>query len=84
MSSQHDGTETVVQPQIRVYPDGPLLVRGAVTLLDKDGNELCGRRNVLALCRCGRSRLAPLCDGSHQRRARPPASSDGHGVPDDA
>lgn len=62
------------QPQIRVYPDGPLLVRGGVSLLDQDGNEVCGRRKVVALCRCGRSRLTPLCDGSHQRRGRQPAS----------
>ena len=62
------------QAQIRVYPDGPLLVRGGFSLFDQDGNEVCGRRKVVALCRCGRSRLAPLCDGSHQRKGRQPAS----------
>jgi CDGSH-type Zn-finger protein len=61
-------------PRIRVYPDGPLLVRGGFSLLDEGGNEVGGRRKVVALCRCGRSRLAPLCDGSHQSKGRQPAS----------
>lgn len=59
------------EPQIRVYPDGPMLVSGAIPTLAQDGTELCSRRNVVAICRCGRSRMAPLCDGSHQRRKRP-------------
>ncbi len=49
-----------------------MLVSGAVSLVDKDGTELSVRRKVVAVCRCGRSRMAPLCDGSHQRRRRPP------------
>jgi len=50
---------------IRAYPDGPFLVRGPVTVLDGDGNEGEVRRPVVALCRCGRSRTQPLCDGVH-------------------
>ena len=51
---------------ITVYRDGPLLVRGPVTFLDQDGNEIAVNRKVVALCRCGKSRLKPLCDGTHK------------------
>jgi CDGSH-type Zn-finger protein len=54
---------------IHVYPDGPFVVRGDVTIVDERGRELARRRATISLCRCGRSKLAPLCDGSHARRA---------------
>jgi CDGSH-type Zn-finger protein len=55
--------DTVITP----YRDGPLLVRGTFTLQDQDGNaiELGGRETTTALCRCGKSRLRPFCDGTH-------------------
>jgi CDGSH-type Zn-finger protein len=64
--------------------NGPYIVRGDFQLLDQDGNEIPLRREVIALCRCGRSRSRPFCDGTHKltgfRSAsapdaeRPPAS----------
>lgn len=51
---------------VTVCPDGPLLIRGAFTLRTADGTLVDSTRSVLALCRCGRSRLKPLCDGSHK------------------
>ena len=53
------------QAEIRSYPEGPFLVRGPIRLLGEDGQEIEIRRRVIALCRCGRSRLQPLCDGTH-------------------
>jgi CDGSH-type Zn-finger protein len=50
---------------VRAYEDGPLLVRGPVKVLDGEGNEIRIRRRTVALCRCGRSRTQPLCDGTH-------------------
>jgi hypothetical protein len=55
---------------IHVHPSGPLLVRGAFALRDGAGNLLPQDRRTLALCRCGRSRQAPLCDGSHKAGRR--------------
>lgn len=46
--------------------DGPYLIRGDFQLLDQDGNEIPLRRQVIALCRCGRSRTRPFCDGTHK------------------
>jgi CDGSH-type Zn-finger protein len=51
--------------EIRSYPDGPFLVRGPVRVLGEDGEEVEIRRRIIALCRCGRSRLQPFCDGTH-------------------
>lgn len=59
---------------VTVYPDGPLIVRGDFVVNDIDGAVLAQGRAV-ALCRCGRSALKPLCDGSHKiaRRASTPS-----------
>jgi len=51
--------------RITVYPDGPLMVRGEFGLDDLDDGQLPTGR-VIALCRCGRSAIKPLCDGSHK------------------
>ena len=56
------GHETTITP----YRDGPLVVRGPFKLLDQDGGEIAVQRETIALCRCGKSRLRPFCDGSHK------------------
>jgi CDGSH-type Zn-finger protein len=65
-------------PSITAYRAGPYLVRGPVRVIDEDGNELTIRRAIVPLCRCGRSRTKPLCDGSHgaaPSRAEPEADA---------
>jgi CDGSH-type Zn-finger protein len=54
------------EPTITAYRDGPLIVRGGVRLLDQDGNAIEAGRDTVALCRCGKSRNRPFCDGTHQ------------------
>ena len=51
---------------ITPYRDGPLLVRGPFKLADQDGNVIEVGRKTVALCRCGKSRTRPFCDGTHQ------------------
>ncbi|MGX6448305.1 CDGSH iron-sulfur domain-containing protein [Patulibacter sp. S7RM1-6] len=75
------------ETRITAYRDGPLIVRGPFRLEDQDGHEIDPGREVVALCRCGRSRIRPFCDGSHKlvrfrapspredRRATPPDRS---------
>jgi CDGSH-type Zn-finger protein len=53
---------------VTMYPDGPLIVRGDFQIRDVDGSPVDAGRTV-ALCRCGRSAVKPLCDGSHKRGA---------------
>jgi CDGSH-type Zn-finger protein len=54
--------EVVIVP----YRDGPYLVRGPVVLRDQDGELIDAGRRTVALCRCGKSRTRPFCDGTHQ------------------
>jgi CDGSH-type Zn-finger protein len=54
------------EAQITPYRDGPLLVRGPFKLTDQDGNVIDVGRKTVALCRCGKSRNRPFCDGTHQ------------------
>ena len=35
-------------------------------MADQDGNEIVVDRETIALCRCGKSRLRPFCDGTHK------------------
>jgi CDGSH-type Zn-finger protein len=51
---------------ITPYRDGPLLIRGPVRLQDTQGREIAVGRETIALCRCGKSRIKPFCDGTHK------------------
>jgi CDGSH-type Zn-finger protein len=57
---------TTPRPTVTAYRDGPFLVRGPIVVIDEEGRELEVRRIVVPLCRCGRSRTQPLCDGAHE------------------
>lgn len=50
---------------VTVAADGPLYVRGDVTVADAAGNLMLEDTRI-ALCRCGASKTKPLCDGSHK------------------
>ena len=55
---------------IQPYADGPYVVRGDFTLIDENGEEVELHRRTIALCRCGRSRMKPFCDGTHKVAAK--------------
>ena len=64
------------QPHIRIVKDGPYIVSGSVPLSEKiiipygngyvyeDGEPLAQRASY-SLCRCGKTKTPPFCDGSH-------------------
>ena len=65
----HDPPQTngsAIPVVVTPYRDGPLLVRGPIRLQDQSGEEIVVEREVVALCRCGKSRTRPLCDGTHK------------------
>ena len=76
------GPQTLPSPieqpvTITPYRDGPLLVRGPVTLVAPDGTPITSDRDPVALCRCGKSRLKPFCDGTHKLiKFRAPSSGE--------
>jgi CDGSH-type Zn-finger protein/uncharacterized Fe-S cluster protein YjdI len=50
---------------IRLQANGPLYVRGDITIID--GNETFVLQDTrVALCRCGDSKNKPFCDNSHK------------------
>src|SRR3978361_2124229 len=53
---------------VTVYPHGRLVLRGSFEVREVDGTVVTTSR-IVALCRCGRSALKPLCDGSHKHRS---------------
>lgn len=55
--------------EISVLNNGPLRVKGDITLKDANGEDYdLGGREAISLCRCGHSDNKPFCDGSHNRR----------------
>ena len=65
---QRAGTNPETAPpsnRVMIDPDGPLILRGDIELVDSDGETLL-RDTRVALCRCGLSDNKPLCDGSHE------------------
>jgi CDGSH-type Zn-finger protein len=57
--------EPAYEPEIAVFRNGPLFVRGGVRVVGADG-EAYEVRNRQVLCRCGYSQNKPFCDGSHR------------------
>ncbi|HLT47341.1 MAG TPA: CDGSH iron-sulfur domain-containing protein [Rubricoccaceae bacterium] len=63
----HGATPPEGEGPLRVVlaKDGPLLLRGPVTITGADGAEVTTAK--CALCRCGFSSNKPFCDGTHKR-----------------
>ena len=58
-------------PDVVIEPNGPMLVRGASSIRDADGNVHAVDRPVVALCRCDKSSRLPWCDATHKVIPRP-------------
>ncbi len=52
--------------QIKAATDGPLLLKGNVTVTNGSGRNSWKGKQV-ALCRCGASNNKPFCDGQHKQ-----------------
>ncbi len=50
---------------IKTLKNGPLSVKGALSVVDYKGNEYPAGEDAIYLCRCGQSKNKPFCDGSH-------------------
>ncbi len=47
-------------------PHGPIYVKGAFKIIDSNG-KVTEIADEAWLCRCGKSKNKPYCDGSHKR-----------------
>jgi CDGSH-type Zn-finger protein len=78
MQEKIDGEKGAVQKKVAIIPDGPYMVQGAIPLYkeiigaDELGIALQWRvekrypdREAYLLCRCGKSKKKPYCDGTH-------------------
>lgn len=61
--TSHPGSPEV---EARVCPRGPILLRGATSVLDSEGRSHPVDRPVVAVCACGKTQRAPWCDGTHK------------------
>jgi CDGSH-type Zn-finger protein/uncharacterized Fe-S cluster protein YjdI len=52
--------------QVKLAKDGPLLVKGNLTMVSSSGRE-SWKGGQAALCRCGASNNKPFCDGQHKK-----------------
>jgi|TARA_B100001094_G_scaffold58842_1_gene54333 CDGSH-type Zn-finger protein len=50
--------------EINIMENGPILVKGETTVT-KGGKKVTVSENY-ALCRCGKSKSQPMCDGTHK------------------
>lgn len=64
-SMEAEEHEPAYEPEIGVFRNGPLFVRGGVPVVSAKG-ETYEVRNRQTLCRCGYSRNKPFCDGTHK------------------
>lgn len=54
-----------VYTEIVVIKNGPLMVKGSLSIKHKDGKE--ESQKEVYLCRCGQSTNKPFCDGTHKK-----------------
>lgn len=54
--------------EIRCRENGPYVIKGAVRIVDHQGNAftIAPGKEFVALCRCGQSKKRPFCDGTHR------------------
>ena len=57
--------QLTMEQQCTVLKDGPVKIKGPVSITHADGREETIERDVF-LCRCGSSSNKPFCDGSHR------------------
>ena len=53
--------------KLTVNSNGSLKIEGDFEIVDSQGNNYgLNGREIVSLCRCGRSANKPFCDGSHK------------------
>ena len=65
-SESENKTESVkTDTEIVIIKNGPLQIKGSLSIKHKDGKE--ETQKEVYLCRCGQSENKPFCDGTHKK-----------------
>lgn len=67
--------EESIGPAVKAAVDGPYMVRGGIPVVSASGAGY-EARNRQTLCRCGRSKNKPFCDGTHWEGFKDPDDGD--------
>jgi len=52
--------------EVRLVANGPIRIKGPCVLYDESGELIKTGGDTLFLCRCGKTKRVPFCDGSHR------------------
>lgn len=64
VEEKQENTQTAAE--LKVMPNGPLVVKGEFILKGPDGQEM-KKMKMVSICRCGQSHNMPYCDGMHRK-----------------
>jgi uncharacterized Fe-S cluster protein YjdI len=64
--TKRKGKKTLKFARIQILKDGPILVSGNFIIRDSNKKKIRIESETVALCRCGVSKIKPLCDGNHK------------------
>ena len=67
MNAKEDKSTEVLETNVEVLENGPLLVYGTLKVIHKDGSSEI-KNKTTAFCRCGASDNKPFCDGAHVKQ----------------
>jgi CDGSH-type Zn-finger protein len=57
--------ESDASANIKVIENGPLIINGKF-FIERENGTKSKFNGTVSICRCGRSKLPPFCDGSHR------------------
>ena len=63
--SENKSESVKTDTEIVIIKNGPLQIKGSLSIKHKDGKE--ESQKEVYLCRCGQSENKPFCDGAHKK-----------------
>ena len=63
--SENKSESVKTDTEIVIIKNGPLQIKGSLSIKHKDGKE--ETQKEVYLCRCGQSENKPFCDGTHRK-----------------
>ncbi len=66
MNNTEQDNSTIMETEVEVMENGPLLVHGTLNVTHADGKSET-KDKTTAFCRCGSSSNKPYCDGTHRK-----------------